>query len=219
MAGCVGRHRRAQHRLVGGLRQLRLRSPTATRSTAAGRCPRSPGRIPAPRPGEVDVGRRLPARAVALGGAQPALRRGAGPRPRLRLRLLPAGRAPPGRKVVTADLRVDPPPAAGARRATTSRGSRPTSRLAEKWDGADARRRARGRADWKARARRAEAEREAARTLAYSNALELDAHMLELERALAEATRAVSWRLTAPLRALNAARPSMRCARPAVRRR
>jgi hypothetical protein len=81
-------------------------------------------------------------------------------------------------------------------------------RLAEKWDG-----RVPGGAgptvDWKARARRAEAEREAARAIAYSNALELDARVLPLERAMAEATQSVSWRITEPLRALNRLRRSL----------
>jgi hypothetical protein len=60
--------------------------------------------------------------------------------------------------------------------------------------------------DWKARARRAEAERDAARTLAYSNRLRVDARTLELEQALAAATASRSWRLTAPLRRVNALR-------------
>jgi Glycosyltransferase like family len=75
-------------------------------------------------------------------------------------------------------------------------------RVAEKWDGAldgptgdDA--------VWKWRARNAEARREAARAIAFSKALKLDARVLELERALAEKTESASWRLTAPLRELN----------------
>ena len=75
-------------------------------------------------------------------------------------------------------------------------------RLAEKWDGrmpgVDA-----PEGPWKQRARRAEAEREAAQTIAYSSATELDARLLPLERAMAEATESVSWRITAPLRRLN----------------
>jgi hypothetical protein len=75
-------------------------------------------------------------------------------------------------------------------------------RMAEKWDGrmpgADARR-----GTWRERARRAEAEREAAQTIAYSSATELDARLLPLERAMVEATESVSWRITAPLRRLN----------------
>lgn len=57
--------------------------------------------------------------------------------------------------------------------------------------------------DWKARARRAEAEREAARAIAYSRRLGLDARIEELERQLEEATETLSWRITAPLRRAN----------------
>ena len=77
--------------------------------------------------------------------------------------------------------------------------------VADKWDG-----RWPGRAgathDWQRRARRAEAEREAARTVAYSSALRLDAEVLVLERELAEMTDSLSWRVTAPLRWLNRVR-------------
>jgi hypothetical protein len=75
-------------------------------------------------------------------------------------------------------------------------------RVAEKWNGTlDPAGAEEG--DWKLRARRAEARREAARAIAFSKALTLDARVLELERALAEKTDSTSWRLTAPLRALN----------------
>jgi len=73
--------------------------------------------------------------------------------------------------------------------------------LAEKWDG-----RWPGRepeADWKPRARRAEAEREAARTFAYSSTNRLDAEVLALEREMAAMTGSPSWRATAPLRWIN----------------
>jgi hypothetical protein len=56
---------------------------------------------------------------------------------------------------------------------------------------------------WKRRARRAEAEREAARAVAFTESMERDARLLELERALAEKTESLSWRVTAPLRELN----------------
>jgi hypothetical protein len=56
---------------------------------------------------------------------------------------------------------------------------------------------------WKARARRAEAEREAARTLAYSNELRSDAEVLGLQRELDAMTASRWWRTTAPLRAVN----------------
>ncbi len=75
-------------------------------------------------------------------------------------------------------------------------------RMAEKWSGTldddtsdDA--------VWKLRARRAEAQREAARAIAFSKTLTLDARVLELERALAEKTTSPSWRVTAPLRTMN----------------
>jgi hypothetical protein len=58
-------------------------------------------------------------------------------------------------------------------------------------------------ADWKTRARRAEAERDAARTLAYSGRLRVDVRVLELEAQLEAATSTRWWRLTAPLRTLN----------------
>lgn len=58
-------------------------------------------------------------------------------------------------------------------------------------------------ADWKRRARRAEARREAARAIAMSESLKLDARVLELEREFEEKTGSASWRLTAPLRTLN----------------
>jgi hypothetical protein len=57
--------------------------------------------------------------------------------------------------------------------------------------------------DWKARARRSEAEREAARAMAYSRRLGLDARIEGLERRLEEATATRSWRLTEPLRLAN----------------
>jgi hypothetical protein len=74
--------------------------------------------------------------------------------------------------------------------------------VAEKWDSTlhgsvD------GEAGWKRRARRAEADREAQRAIAFSTSLKLDARVLELERELEEKTGSLSWRLTAPLRAVN----------------
>jgi hypothetical protein len=74
-------------------------------------------------------------------------------------------------------------------------------RFAEKWDG-----RLPGTApttDWKARARRAEAERDAARTRAYSSTSLAEAGIAPLERRLAAMTSSRAWRVTAPLRALN----------------
>ncbi|HEX6458648.1 MAG TPA: glycosyltransferase [Thermoleophilaceae bacterium] len=77
--------------------------------------------------------------------------------------------------------------------------------VAEKWDG---RMPGVGRAEgtWKERARRAEAERDAALARANAHALESAARVQELERALAETTGSLSWKLTAPLRLLTSRR-------------
>jgi hypothetical protein len=77
--------------------------------------------------------------------------------------------------------------------------------LAEKWDG-----RLPGAPprpeDWKARARVAEAEREAARAQAYSVFSRREAQLVPLERELTAMTETTGWKLTAPLRQLNALR-------------
>jgi hypothetical protein len=106
-----------------------------------------------------------------------------------------------GRKVVTADLRaIHHRPLALL--SDTDLWVEGHIDVAERWDG-----RWPGRVgepvDWKRRARRAEAEREAARTMAYSSALRVDAEVLALEREMAEMTGSLSWRVTAPLRRLN----------------
>ena len=77
-------------------------------------------------------------------------------------------------------------------------------RVAEKWDGRIA---GIGRepGDWRERALRAEAERDLARAIAHSKALELEARVDGLERALAETLGSLSWRITAPLRSRGAA--------------
>jgi Glycosyltransferase like family len=103
-----------------------------------------------------------------------------------------------GRKVVTADFRAvhnhelmpfkDP-----------EEWVRAHMLVAEKWAGqmpgvgTDA-------GTWKQRARRAEAERDAARVIDYSNSLVLKARLREVERGLAETTESISWRITAPFR-------------------
>jgi hypothetical protein len=74
--------------------------------------------------------------------------------------------------------------------------------VAEKWDTEPA--------DWKQRARRAEAEREAARATAHANALAAEARIAVLERAVAEVTGSSSWRATEPLRRLNQLRQARR---------
>jgi hypothetical protein len=82
-------------------------------------------------------------------------------------------------------------------------------RIAEKWDG-------RmpgvgtGAGTWEERARRAEAERDAARADAYTKRLECDARIGELERARTEAVNSVAWRMTAPLRSASRVRARSR---------
>jgi Glycosyltransferase like family len=107
-----------------------------------------------------------------------------------------------GRKVVTADLRVvhnhslelanDPD---GWVKAHMT--------VAEKWDGRMPNVGVAG-GDWKQRARRAEAERAAARAQAISTQLQTEARSREHERALKEATESIGWRITAPLRLVEA---------------
>ena len=67
--------------------------------------------------------------------------------------------------------------------------------LADKWDTQDA--------DWKTRARRAEAEREAARAVTHAHSLANEARIAVLERAVEEVTGSRSWRATEPLRRVN----------------
>ena len=113
-----------------------------------------------------------------------------------------------GRKVVAADLRV-----------IRHRGLEVVEDLdvwveghidlAEKWDarlpGAPQRP-----ADWKQRARLAEAERDAARARSYSEYSRQEAQLLPLEREFEAMTKTVGWRMTAPLRTLNALRRGRR---------
>jgi hypothetical protein len=74
--------------------------------------------------------------------------------------------------------------------------------LAEKWEARIPGAEMNG-IDWKQRARRAEAEREAARAIAHSNYLASDARVLELQRAWDEMSATLSWRITEPLRLAN----------------
>jgi Glycosyltransferase like family len=78
-------------------------------------------------------------------------------------------------------------------------------RVAEKWDG---RMPGMGRAggDWKQRARRAEAEAEAARAAAVSRQLIYDARERGFRREIDEMTTSIGWRVTEPLRRANALR-------------
>ncbi len=103
-----------------------------------------------------------------------------------------------GRRVMTADLRAihhhsldlvnDPEGWIAAH-----------MRIAEKWDG---RLPGVGTAPgtWKERARRAEAERDAARLADHARSLQAEARIRELEHGLGETTGSISWRITAPLR-------------------
>jgi hypothetical protein len=85
--------------------------------------------------------------------------------------------------------------------------------LAEKWDG-----RLPGAPprpeDWKQRARRAEAERDAAQTEVFSSYSRREARLTPLERQLSAMTDTPGWRLTAPLRRLNALRRARGGPRP-----
>jgi hypothetical protein len=108
-----------------------------------------------------------------------------------------------GRRVMTADLRtIRHWPLEVVRESEHKAWIEAHIAVAEKWheqlSGAEA-----ADAGWKKRARRAEAEREAERTVAYSRASELDAQILPLERALAEVTGSAAWRATKPLREFN----------------
>jgi hypothetical protein len=82
-------------------------------------------------------------------------------------------------------------------------------RLAEKWAG-----RMPGvkepEGDWKARARRAEAEASLARTQAVAAMMHADARLAQLQRDLDVTTESLSWRITAPLRRANAYRRGRR---------
>lgn len=64
--------------------------------------------------------------------------------------------------------------------------------------------------EWEERARRAEAEREAARAFSYPLDLALEAQRERLEGELAGYTQSVGWKVTAPLRMMNAMRNKRR---------
>jgi hypothetical protein len=73
-------------------------------------------------------------------------------------------------------------------------------KVADKWDGRMGI--GTGSGSWEERARRAEADTDAAYVMAYMNGIESVARVRELERALDVTTSSISWRLTAPLRLL-----------------
>lgn len=113
-----------------------------------------------------------------------------------------------GKKVVTADLHVI------HHRQLEVIGERDAwieahIQLAEKWHGClpGAPRRL---LDWRQRARRAEAERDAAQTQVFSTYSRREAQLVPLERELTAMTTTLGWRLTAPLRQLNALRRRLR---------
>ena len=202
------RDRRPQHRLVGGvgdarlvhqpLRGARRRRPALVLvelGRRAGVRARRRGRD----------ARRLRARAVAVGRAQRALRRVARRLPRLRPRLLPAGPRgrPQGRH---RRLPRDPPPAAARCCPTRRSGSTRTS-ASPRSGTAGCRASAQAPGTWRERALRAEAERDAARAIARSTALEIEARTAMLEHALVETRTSISWRITAPLRLFAARAP------------
>ncbi len=73
--------------------------------------------------------------------------------------------------------------------------------VADKWDGRMGI--SAGPGDWRERALRAQAERDAAKTLAYTSILEGTAELAQVQRGLDEARASISWRITAPLRWLS----------------
>ncbi len=120
-----------------------------------------------------------------------------------------------GKKVVTADFR-----------AIHNHSLQPFSdpdtwiaahvQIADKWDGrmpgvgANA-------GTWEERARRAEAERDAALLVDHANGLKLQAELHELETIFAETTQSISWRITAPLRWVSRACRTTRAERGSLR--
>ena len=109
-----------------------------------------------------------------------------------------------GKKVVTADFRV-------IHNHSLELASDPEGwieahmRIAEKWEGRIPEVGQAG-GDWRYRARRAEAERGAARAGAIATQLQMEAKAKRHERELQQHTDSIGWRITAPLRKANALR-------------
>jgi hypothetical protein len=78
-------------------------------------------------------------------------------------------------------------------------------RVAEKWEGRIPEVGKAG-GDWRYRARRAEAERGAARAGAIATQLQMEAKAMQHERELKQHTESIGWRITAPLRKANEVR-------------
>lgn len=76
-------------------------------------------------------------------------------------------------------------------------------RIGEKWDGQIPGAEAEQEIGWKTRARRAEAERDAARAIANSKRYGYEARLRYIEESLEALTRTTSWRVTEPLRKAN----------------
>ena len=181
-------------------------SCTATTSTAAASCPPTRWARAGAAARRGRHRRRLPARAVAVGGAQRALRRGAAGSATASTSTTACRSARPG-------ARSSPPTCASIRHrplevvpATSRSGSRAHIQLAEKWDGRLPGPPPRPEADWKRApaAPRPSARRRARCLLELAPARR--AGRAARARAGGDDRRAPAWRLTAPLRRLNGAR-------------
>jgi hypothetical protein len=93
--------------------------------------------------------------------------------------------------------------------------------LAEKWEGRPPWEEVPGpeHADERVRARRAEAQAEAARSVGYARRLAIDARVAELEQGIDLAAGSLSWRATRPLREINRLRRVQRARRREAPRR